>query len=56
MCYSAKLAEDELKHGNVGDLPVTAQFFGEPQVHTIDIKKEKELCFISTITVQILDP
>ena len=56
MCYSAKLAEEEAKHGNVKDLPVTALFWGEPKNHTVDVKKERELCFISTITVPVLDP
>lgn len=56
MCYSAKLAEEEAKHGNVKDLPVTALFLGEPKNHTVDVKKKRELCFISTITVPVLDP
>ena len=51
MCYSAKLVKDEPKHGKIENQPVTAWLFGEDQDHTVDVKKEKELCFISTITL-----
>ena len=47
MCYSAKLVKDEPKHKTVKGIMVEDQF-GE---HKIDVKKERELCFISTKTL-----
>jgi len=46
MCYSAKLAKGETKHEKM-----EAEIADEFGVHTVDVKKEKELCFISTITL-----
>jgi hypothetical protein len=44
-CYSVKLVKDEPKHKTLKGVMVEDQF-GE---HKIDIKKERELCFISTL-------
>ena len=44
LCYDAKLVKDETKHGKVEDFFVEDQF----GPHTIDVKKERKLCFIAT--------